>query len=260
MKRKAVTSFLFLSGALLFLYPLVANWYHKRVQYEVISSHEQYINMLDYEKIEEIQQYLEEYNAFLSGTANQIDVEMIYKEILPEGEVIGKIVLSRIDETFPILVGISDEVLEKGVGYMKNTSAPIGGKSVHTVLTGHRGLLTTTMFKNLNKMRVGDTFEVTVYGKQTLYKIDQIKIVERDEIEEIKIVQGKDYTTLITCHPYGSNAKRLLVRGVRIYDDGEIQNADPISIFEKHGEYVLGTVSFLVMAVVIVLYRKKKKK
>ena len=46
--------------------------------------------------------------------------------------------------------------------------------------------------------------------------MDQIKIVLPNEIEELQIVEGKDYCTLFTCTPYGINTHRLLVRGIRI--------------------------------------------
>ena len=34
--------------------------------------------------------------------------------------------------------------------------------------------------------------------------------------EDIKVVDGKDYVTLMTCTPYGINTHRLLVRGHRV--------------------------------------------
>lgn len=38
--------------------------------------------------------------------------------------------------------------------------------------------------------------------KETLaYKVDAIKVVEPTELDEVKIVDGKDYITLLTCTP-----------------------------------------------------------
>lgn len=45
--------------------------------------------------------------------------------------------------------------------------------------------------------------------------MDQIKVVHPDEIDELKISEGQDYVTLLTCYPYGINTERLLVRGER---------------------------------------------
>lgn len=36
------------------------------------------------------------------------------------------------------------------------------------------------------------------------------------ETDDLQIVENKDYTTLITCTPYGVNTNRLLVRGERV--------------------------------------------
>lgn len=48
------------------------------------------------------------------------------------------------------------------------------------------------------------------------YKVDQILIVEPQETAALRIVEGEDYCTLVTCTPYGINTHRLLVRGHRI--------------------------------------------
>ena len=47
------------------------------------------------------------------------------------------------------------------------------------------------------------------------YKVDQIKVVLPEETQDIGIVEGKDYCTLVTCTPYAINTHRLLVRGER---------------------------------------------
>jgi sortase A len=59
------------------------------------------------------------------------------------------------------------------------------------------------------------------------YQVDRIQIIEPDQVDDLKIVEGKDYCTLFTCTPYGINTHRLLVRGVRIE-----------TIFEKPAIYV----------------------
>ena len=64
-------------------------------------------------------------------------------------------------------------------------------------------------------MEEGDFFYIHVLGKTLAYKVDQIKVVLPEETDDIKIVEGKDYVTLLTCTPYGVNSHRLLVRGER---------------------------------------------
>ena len=42
-----------------------------------------------------------------------------------------------------------------------------------------------------------------------------------EETDDIRIVPGKDYVTLLTCTPYGVNSHRLLVRGHRVETEQE---------------------------------------
>ena len=58
--------------------------------------------------------------------------------------------------------GTSEAVLQAGVGHFWGTSLPVGGESTHTVLTGHRGLPTKTLFTNIDKLEVGDIFYIKV--------------------------------------------------------------------------------------------------
>lgn len=51
--------------------------------------------------------------------------------------------------------------------------------------------------------------------------MDQIKTVKPGETDDLQIVPGKDYCTLLTCTPYGINTHRLLVRGVRADSQAE---------------------------------------
>ena len=52
--------------------------------------------------------------------------------------------------------------------------------------------------------------------RELTYEVDKISIVLPTEVDELKVVDGKDYVTLMTCTPYGINTHRLLVRGRRI--------------------------------------------
>ena len=51
--------------------------------------------------------------------------------------------------------------------------------------------------------------------------MDQIRIVEPHQVEDLLVQEGKDLCTLVTCTPYGINTHRLLVRGHRIENQEE---------------------------------------
>ena len=62
------------------------------------------------------------------------------------GESIGFIEIPKIDVYLPVYSGTGEDVLQKGVGHLAESSYPIGGTSTHSVLTGHRGLPSAVLF------------------------------------------------------------------------------------------------------------------
>ena len=99
---------------------------------------------------------------------------------------------------------------------MEGSSLPVGGENTHCVMSAHRGLPSAKLFTDLDRMEMGDTFQIVVLDQLLTYQVDQIKIITPQEFEDLLIVDGMDYCTLVTCTPYGINTHRLLVRGIRI--------------------------------------------
>lgn len=142
---------------------------------------------------------------------------MVYNNILnlDQSGVMGYLEIPCISVNLPIYHGTDAEILERGVGHLAASSLPIGGKSTHSVLTGHTGLSSAKLFTDLTEMKKGDIFFIYVLDQTLAYKVDQISVVKPENTEKLQIVDGKDYVTLVTCTPYGVNDHRLLVRGVR---------------------------------------------
>ena len=128
----------------------------------------------------------------------------------------GYLKIERIGVELPIYHGTSEMVLNVGVGHLEGTSLPVGGENTHSVMSAHRGLPSAKLFTDLDRLELGDTFQILILDQILTYQVDQIKIVTPKETNELMIVEGKDYCTLFTCTPYGINTHRLLVRGVRI--------------------------------------------
>jgi sortase A len=128
----------------------------------------------------------------------------------------GYITIEKIKVQLPIYHGTSDKVLNSAVGHVEGSTLPVGGKSTHSVLSAHRGLPSAKLFTNLDKMEVGDVFTIRILDRTVTYQVDQILIVLPHETDNLNIVQGEDYCTLVTCTPYGINTHRMLVRGTRI--------------------------------------------
>lgn len=90
-------------------------------------------------------------------------------------------------------------------GHISGSSLPIGGENTHCILSGHRGLPSATLFSNLDKVKEGDRFKINVLDKTITYEVDQTRIVEPHELNELMIEERKDYCTLVTCTPYEIN-------------------------------------------------------
>jgi sortase A len=116
----------------------------------------------------------------------------------------------------------------------------------------------STLFTNLDKMEVGDTFLVKVLGETLTYEVDQIKVVEPDDVSELKIVEGEDLCTLVTCTPYGINSHRLLVRGHRIPTVEETEEPEE----KPNYTWVIILIAVLLVLAIggVVYYRWRKKK
>ena len=163
----------------------------------------------------------------------------------------------------PLYLGTEESVLQVGIGCMPGSSLPIGGPSTHAVLTGHRGLPSARLLTDLDQVDIGDTFTVFVLNETLFYQVDQIRIVLPNELDDLEIVEGEDYCTLVTCTPYGINTHRMLVRGHRI--DPEVVDttalrvtADAIQIDELLVMPVVAAPMLLILLIALLCGGKKK--
>lgn len=209
---------LFLSGLCLTLYPFVSNLIVQSNASKAVSDYNDSVAQMDQEEIDAAKEAVKKYNEQL-GTAVSSSAEqeetVSYLDMIDVGESIGILEIPKIDVDLPIYNGVSPEVLEKGVGHLSETSYPAGGPGTHCVLTGHRGLPKAVLLTDLDKMEVGDVFYLHVLDEVLAYEVDQVKVVLPDETDDLRIVPGRDYCTLVTCTPYAVNTHRLLVRGRR---------------------------------------------
>lgn len=213
-------------GVGIFLYPSISNYLAEKNHIDIIRNYDDLIVKIDEEKINEEKEKAKIYNENLSGDpvhdpfviGSGYALPENYKEVLNVGDdgVMGYVEIPKISVYLPIYHGTSDDVLEKGVGHIQNTSVPIGGKSAHSVLTGHTGLPNAELFTRLDELGIGDIFYIHVLDDVLTYKVFETKVILPDKIDELQILNGKDYITLVTCTPYGVNSHRLLVKAERV--------------------------------------------
>lgn len=213
----------FIIGLSVMLYPIVSDYWNSRTQSRAVATYNETVESMDYEERDRMLEAAEEYNVKLLGVETPfVNYDQIdgYEELLDVSGtgIMGYVTIPKIDVELPIYHGTDDAVLQVAAGHLKGSSLPVGGAGTHSVLSAHRGLPSASLFTDLDEMEEGDTFTVTVLGRSMTYQVDQIRIVEPQEIEELRIDPAEDYVTLMTCTPYGINSHRLLVRGVRTAD------------------------------------------
>lgn len=159
-------------------------------------------------------------------------------------------------------------------GHIEKSSLPIGGKTTHCVLTGHTGFIKAEIFTRLNEMQFGDEVYLNTLNEKLKYEVYNIKIVLPNEVDDLKICEGKDLLTLVTCTPYGVNTHRLLVQCKR--KENEEQQLNQEKTYEtntKHTNlkyyfrgFLFGIIMFLLCIIccillnIIVKYIKKVRK
>ena len=228
-KVKVILIIVFILGLFILLYPSISQYWNSFVQSSVVSDYDKlFVNKKDVDYTEDFKK-ADEYNQKLFKLRYPLAQ---YKKISGYEELInvnnngmmGYISINKIKVEIPIYHGTGASVLNVAVGHLEGSSLPVGGKGTHSVLSAHRGLPSAKLFTDLNKLELGDIFEITVLDRKLTYQVDQIRVVEPNDVTNLKIKENEDYVTLMTCTPYGLNTHRLLVRGTRIenIDDKKI--------------------------------------
>ncbi len=262
---------IFFVGLSVLLYPTVSDFWNAKRQSQAIVDYDSYAENLTHEDYTELFSMADEYNQKIKNMAFPfVSHESIADEYNSTLDVngdgmMGYITIEKIKVQLPIYHGTSDKVLNSAVGHVEGSSLPIGGESTHSVLSAHRGLPSAKLFTNLDKVEIGDVFTIRILDRTITYQVDQILIVLPHESDNLNIVPGEDYCTLITCTPYGINTHRMLVRGTRIENIeadkviniiAEAYQIDPLIVTPAVAAPLLG---ILLIYLIIKSSRKKRK-
>lgn len=125
--------------------------------------------------------------------------------------IIGYISIPKIDVLLPIYLGASNENMQKGATHLSQTSLPIGGDNTNCVICGHRGYWGAEMFKHLVDMQLGDEVIVTNLWYSMKYIVADTMTIRDNELDNLKIQNGKDLLTLFTCYYQFGRKDRFVV-------------------------------------------------
>ena len=271
MKKHASTIlliFVLVIGLSLLLYPTFSDWWNSFHSTRAIASYTEKVSNMDDQKYEALWNEAWEYNRSLLERSNmylQSEAQKaVYPDILNIGDngIMGYIEIPELKQTLPIYHGTNEGVLQIAVGHLEWTSLPVGGSSSHCVISGHRGLPSAKLFSDLDKIAEGDIFLLRVLDEVLTYEVDQIRIVEPHEVDDLLIQEGQDLCTLVTCTPYGINSHRLLVRGHRI-ENLEAERtvrvtADAVQIEPLYVAPVVAAPMLLALLIALMIPKKRR--
>ena len=263
---------MFFAGLSLLLYPTVSNYWNSLHQSRAIAAYVEQVAQIDNETFDQLREQARAYNRTLVGKAYRYDMTRQEREEylgllnVSGNGIIGYIEIPDIHCELPIYHGTDADALQIGVGHIEGSSLPVGGESTHCAISGHRGLPSAKLFSDLDKLTVGDRFILRVLDDTLTYEVDQIHTVLPGEMDELEIVEGEDYCTLVTCTPYGVNTHRLLVRGYRVENSTDKEPAR-VATDETRTEplgkiFILLPVlvfAILLMLLLVFLLSKRKK-
>ena len=270
--RTILAVILIIAGMAVFLYPTISYIWNGYRDSKLITEYNHSVAEADEkvqaDNLESARKYNEKVAAkttkSIIGPEEESDSE--YESVLNFGGngIMGYIEIPKISAKLPIYHYSNAGVLEKGAGHIYGTSLPIGGENTHSVLTGHRGLASASMFSEINKLSEGDEFYIHVCGETLAYKVCNIQVVLPEETGTLTIEEGRDLVTLITCTPYAINSHRLLVTGERTeYVKEEAEKVTTagmiVHAFNPVRMTVLFTVILIVITCVVVTGGRKKK-
>lgn len=215
------------------LYPVISNYVNQKYASEIFTAYQEVIAQTDNTVLLQERGKAIAYNQTLiprtgsDGSYTQEALQSASGEYnsmlnLAGDGIMGYIEIPKINVHLPIYHGTGDSSLSKGVGHLLGSSLPVGGESIHSILSGHSGMASQTMFTDLEQLGIGDVFYLYVLGDVLAYQVMEINTVLPSDTSLLGIWEGEDCCTLVTCTPYGVNTHRLLITGSRIpYEEAE---------------------------------------
>ncbi|CAG9623241.1 class D sortase [Sutcliffiella rhizosphaerae] len=127
-----------------------------------------------------------------------------------QGEQMGDVFIPRLKEAIPIFHGVSEDELQKGVGFVPKSHMP--GEGGHIVLSGHRD----TVFRRLGELEIEDKIILEFQEGTFTYKINTIQIVDKED-RSILVPKPREELTILTCYPFryiGSAPERYVIKAI----------------------------------------------
>lgn len=222
-KSSTIGYLLILLGLLFVTIPLIRRTYN---DYSALASRKKFEEMQTKRSAEEVATETEnakEYNEVVKKSDVTVsdpftaeDYQTKYEKFTKTNTPFAYLSIPKLDKHLPLYLDASLEHISLGVAQVDGTSIPIGGAGTRSVIAGHRGWWTDTMFLYVDQLQAGDyvyieraeeTMRYVVHDKEVIGPYDWDKLAPRGE---------EDIITLLTCSPFmPPRPNRLLINCYR---------------------------------------------
>lgn len=222
-KSSTIGYLLILLGLLFVSIPLIRRTYN---DYSALASRKRFEELQTKRSAEEVAtetQNAEEYNEVVKNSDVTVsdpftaeDYQTKYEKFTKTNTPFAYLSIPKLDKHLPLYLDASLEHISLGVAQVDGTSIPIGGAGTRSVIAGHRGWWTDTMFLYVDQLQAGDyvyieraeeTMRYVVHDKEVIGPYDWDKLAPRGE---------EDIITLLTCSPFmPPRPNRLLINCYR---------------------------------------------
>ena len=222
-KSSTIGYLLILLGLLFVTIPLIRRTYN---DYSALASRKRFEELQTKRSAEEVAtetQNAEEYNEVVKNSDVTVsdpftaeDYQTKYEKFTKTNTPFAYLSIPKLDKHLPLYLDANLEHISLGVAQVDGTSIPIGGAGTRSVIAGHRGWWTDTMFLYVDQLQAGDyvyieraeeTMRYVVHDKEVIGPYDWDKLAPRGE---------EDIITLLTCSPFmPPRPNRLLINCYR---------------------------------------------
>ena len=235
-KNEAIEDFLILFGILIMMCPITIRVFDKMTVSNSVNDFKKEVVEIAKERakerergdttdvdnqlkdLDELYQLMKKYNWDLYKNGQEVSDAFSYEsssfDLRKYGfkeNVVAVLNIPKLNVKLPVYLGTTAENLNKGAAHLTSTSLPLGETNSNVVIAAHRGLVKHQMFRNIDKLEVGDKITLTTIWDFLEYKVTGKEIISPTDSSKIYIQEGKDMVTLITCHPYRVNTHRYVV-------------------------------------------------
>ena len=270
-QRVGLPVLIILVGLIVLMYPVISTQWNNHVQEQVAKMYEDQLEAAPPEQVNRAYEAAVEYNRthtdgpildpWLARISEDNAEYKEYERHLAGMSAMSQLAIPSIDVRLPVYHGTSEATLQKGLGHLYGSALPTGGEGFHSVITGHTGLTTATLFDDLVDVQIGDAIYVSTFGERMKYQVYGTEIVLPDETDSLRAEANRDLLTLVTCTPYGINTHRLLVHAERVpMDPEEAQVLDESTSTVQWWMWVLGAVSLVILVGLTWWLMRERKK